>query len=215
MTSSAVPSTAVTASSAPGSPSATASSATASSSLAGTWTVDTSIGSFSAFTDSFVGYRVAEQLANVGATTAVGRTPNVKGTLTMAGTSITAVKITADLSTMVSDRPMRDGQLRSQALQTDQFPTATFELTAPIQLGHVPADGETIKVTVTGNLRLHGVTKPVSIPLQAKLSGGVITVVGSLPIVFADYAMTPPQSMMVMSVADTGTMELQLNFTHG
>jgi polyisoprenoid-binding protein YceI len=195
--------------------SAPASTSTAASSLDGTWTVDTSIGSFSAFTDSFVGYRVAEQLANVGATTAVGRTPNVKGTLTMAGTSITAVKITADLTTLSSDRPMRDGQLRGQALQTDQFPTATFDLTAPIQLGHLPADGETLKVAGTGNLTLHGVTKAVSIPLQVKLSGGVVTAVGSIGIAFADYAMTPPQSMMVLSVADTGTMELQLHFTHG
>ena len=40
---------------------------------------------------------------------------------------------------------MRDGQLRQQALETDQFPTATFELTTPIRLAHAPVDGETIK----------------------------------------------------------------------
>ena len=192
--------------------SAPASSAT--SSLDGTWTVDSSIGSFSDFSDSFVGYRVAEQLANVGATTAVGRTPDVSGTITIAGTSVTAVKISANVSTLSSDRPMRDGQLHQQALQTDQFPTATFELTSPIPLDHLPTDGETIKATATGNLTLHGVTKAVSIPLQAKLSGGVVTVVGSLKIAFADFSINPPQSMMVLSVADSGTMELQLHLRH-
>jgi hypothetical protein len=30
---------------------------------------------------------------------------------------------------------------------------------------------------------------------------------------FADYSIAPPQSMMVLSVADNGTMELQLHFT--
>ena len=52
----------------------------------GTWKVDTSIGSFSDFTNSFVGYRVQEQLSGIGANTAVGRTPNVSGTITIAAT---------------------------------------------------------------------------------------------------------------------------------
>jgi polyisoprenoid-binding protein YceI len=209
------------ASAAPGSsaagstPAAGASAATGASSLDGTWTVNTSIGSFSDFTSSFVGYRVAEQLANVGATTAVGRTPKVSGTLTVSGTSITAVSITADLTALQSDRSMRDGQLHTQALQTDTYPTATFVLADPITLGHLPAEGETISVTAVGDLTLHGVTKRVSIPLQAKLASGVVTVVGSLPIAFADYSIAPPQSMMVLSVADNGTMELQLHFTKG
>ena len=209
------------ASAAPGSsaagstPAAGASAATGASSLDGTWTVDTSIGSFSDFTSSFVGYRVAEQLANVGATTAVGRTPKVSGTLTVSGTSITTVSITADLTALQSDRSMRDGQLHTQALQTDTYPTATFVLADPITLGHLPAEGETISVTAVGDLTLHGVTKRVSIPLQAKLASGVVTVVGSLPIAFADYSIAAPQSMMVLSVADNGTMELQLHFTKG
>ena len=209
------------ASAAPGSsaagstPAAGASAATGAGNLDGTWTVDTSIGSFSDFTSSFVGYRVAEQLANVGATTAVGRTPKVSGTLTVSGTSITAVSITADLTALQSDRSMRDGQLHTQALQTDTYPTATFVLADPIKLDHLPAEGETISVTAVGDLTLHGVTKRVSIPLQAKLASGVVTVVGSLPIAFADYSIAPPQSMMVLSVADNGTMELQLHFTKG
>lgn len=181
--------------------------------LDGTWTVDTAIGSFSDFSDSFVGYRVNENLAQVGSTTAVGRTPKVDGTLTLSGTTISAVKVTADLTALESDKPMRDGQLHRQALQTDQFPTATFELTTPIQLPSTPVDGQTLSATAIGNLTLHGVTRPVSIPLQAKLSGGVVTVVGSLKIQFADYSISPPQSMMVLSVDSSGLMELQLHFT--
>jgi polyisoprenoid-binding protein YceI len=181
--------------------------------LDGTWNVDTSIGSFSDFTDSFVGYRVNENLAQVGSTTAVGRTPKVSGSLTFAGTTISAAKITADLSALQSDRSMRDGQLRRQALETDQFPTATFELTSPIQLPAAPADGQAFKVTAQGKLTLHGVTKDVSIPLDAKLSGNVVTVVGSVKIQFADYGINPPQSMVVLSVDNFGVMELQLHFT--
>jgi len=127
--------------------------------LDGTWNVDTSTGSFSDFSDTFVGYRVNENLAQVGSATAVGRTPRVSGSLTFSGTTISAVKITADLTTLQSDKSMRDGQLRQQALETDQFPTATFELTTPIQLPAAPTDGQTYSVTAQGKLTLHGVTR--------------------------------------------------------
>ncbi len=196
-------------------PSAAAGSAAPGGALDGTWIVDTSIGSFSDFSDSFVGYRVNENLAQVGSATAVGRTPKVSGSLTFAGSTVTAATITADLTALQSDKSMRDGQLRQQALETDQYPTATFTLTAPLQLPTTPADGQPLTVTAQGNLTLHGVTKGVSIPLQAELSGNVVTVVGSLPITFADYSMSPPHSMMVLAVDDHGTMELQLHFTKG
>jgi polyisoprenoid-binding protein YceI/nitrate reductase NapE component len=180
----------------------------------GTWNVDTSIGSFADSTSSFVGYRVQEQLASIGANTAVGRTPNVSGSLTISGTQVTAATITADLTTLQSDDQRRDGQLARQGIQTSQFPTAAFTLTSPIDLGSVPADGQEIQVTATGTLTLHGQTKDVQIPLKARLTGSTITISGSLPIVFADYGIQKPNSFMVLTIADEGTVELQLFFTH-
>ena len=50
-------------------------------------------------------------------------------------------------------------------------------------------------------------------PLQARVSGRVISVTGSIPIAFADYGIERPQSMLVLSIADEGTMEFQLHFT--
>ena len=179
--------------------------------ISGTWAVDTSIGSGD--TGTFVGYRVNEQLATVGAATAVGRTSGVTGSLTIDGTTITAVDITADLTQLQSDESNRDRQLQRQGLETATFPTATFSLTQPIELGSVPAEGEIIEVTATGDLTLHGVTKSVEIPLQARLESGVVTVAGSLPIQFADYSIQQPRGMIVLSVEDHGILELQVHFT--
>jgi polyisoprenoid-binding protein YceI len=188
-------------------------SSTTGDGLDGTWNVDASIGSFSDFSGSFVGYRVEEELANVGAATAVGRTPDVTGSLTLAGTQITAVEMSADLSTLQSDKSQRDGQLHRQALETDQFPTATFTLTQPIDLGSVPADGQVIQATATGDLTIHGVTMSVQIPVEARVAGDVVTVTGSIDILFADYGISQPNSFLVLSIADHGTMEFQLQFT--
>ncbi len=181
--------------------------------LDGTWTVDPSIGSFADSTGSFVGYRVTEELAGIGGQEAVGRTPDVTGTLTLAGSQVTAVDIKADLTSLQSDDNRRDGQLRRQALQTEQFPDATFTLTSPIELGSVPADGQQLTATATGDLTLHGQTQSVTIPLTATLDGDTVTVTGSTDIVFADYDMEKPSSFIVLSVEDHGTMEFQLHFT--
>jgi polyisoprenoid-binding protein YceI len=181
--------------------------------VSGTWNVDTSIGSFSDFSDSFVGYRVQEQLASIGANVAVGRTPNLTGSLTIAGTKVTAATISADLTTLKSDDNQRDGQLRRQGIETGTYPTATFTLTAPIDLGSVPAEGKEIQVTASGQLNLHGQTKDVQVPMRARLAGGVITLSGSIPIVFADYGIQKPNSFKVLTIADQGTMEFQLFFS--
>jgi polyisoprenoid-binding protein YceI len=180
----------------------------------GTWKVDTSIGSFADFTDSFVGYRVQEQLGSIGANTAVGRTPNVSGSLTIAGTKVTSATITADLTALQSDDQRRDGQLARQGIETSQFPTATFNLTSPIDLGSIPGDGQQVTVDATGQLTLHGQTKDEKIALKARRSGSVIEISGSLEIAFADYGIQKPTSFAVLSIADTGTIELQLFFSH-
>lgn len=178
---------------------------TLSGGIDGTWSIDPSQG-------SFVGYRVQEQLAGIGGNTAVGQTTGVTGSLAISGTKVTDVSIMADLAQLKSDDDRRDGQLRQRGLETDAFPMATFKLTQPIDLGSVPADGQTISVTATGQLTLHGVTKTVEIPLQARLNGTAIEVVGSLEITFADYSITPPTSFIALSVANHGTMELHLFF---
>ena len=180
--------------------------------LDGTWTIDPTIGSFSDFSSSFVGYRVNETLAENRANTAVGRTLGVGGSLVLAGSTITSVNIVADLTNLRSDDDRRDGRVREQALETAQFPRATFTLTSPINLGGVPVDGATFSVSATGDLDLHGVARSVTIPLEARLSGDVVTVTGSIDIVFADYSIDRPTSFFVLSIEDHGIMEFQLHF---
>ncbi|HEU5301599.1 MAG TPA: YceI family protein [Acidimicrobiia bacterium] len=182
------------------------------SSIDGTWTVDTTVGDLSAGTASFVGYRVQEELAGIGAKTAVGRTPAVEGSLTIDGTTVTEVSIVADLTALASDSDRRDGAMQSQAIETARFPDATFALTEPIELESVPAEGESITAEAVGTLTIHGVTRPVTIDLQAQLTEGVIVVTGQLPIVFADYDIDTPTSFAVLSIEDNGVMELQLFF---
>jgi polyisoprenoid-binding protein YceI len=192
--------------------SAASGSGTFDGSFDGTWTVDATSGSFSDFTDSFAGYRVQEELGSIGANTAAGRTPNVSGTLTIDGTTITAVDVTVDMTTLVSDDGWRDRSIHTRGLETDAFPTATFELTQPIDIGSVPTTGQTFQVDAVGNLTLHGVTHEVTVPIQGQWTGQRIEVVASFDVALADYSIQPPTGFLVLSIADSGTIEMHLLF---
>lgn len=180
----------------------------------GTWTVDTSIGSFSFedATSSFVGFRVAEELASIGATEAVGRTPEVSGSIEIEGTTLLGGSFVADFTAIVSNDSRRDNKIRG-ALDTSQFPTGTFVLTEPVDFSAIPTDGESASVVATGDLTVHGITNSIQIPLEARLVDEVIVVVGSVDIVFADYDVEAPSAAIVLSVEDHGLIELQLFFT--
>ncbi len=162
--------------------------------------------------DSFVGYRVREELVGIGAKTAVGRSGVVTGTLEFDGSAITAASFEADLTRLESDDSRRDRALRGRGIETAVFPTATFVLSAPIAVGDAPGEGVAVAATAVGELTLHGVTRTVEIALEGQLSDGLVVVVGSTEIEFSDYDIVPPSAPIVLSIEDRGVMEFQLIF---
>ncbi|MDE2892109.1 MAG: YceI family protein [Chloroflexota bacterium] len=173
--------------------------------LAGTWTIsDRGI--------SFVGYRIGEELANIGTATAVGRTSDIVATLEFDGVTITAVTIEADLRTLKSDEGFRDSALRTRGIESDTYPFATFVLLEPIPIDALPVGDETLNVTVNGTLDLHGVTNPVSIALQGQYVDGLVVVAGSTEIVLTDYDIEAPTGFRVLSIEEAGIMEFELVF---
>jgi len=67
-----------------------------------------------------------------------------------------------------------------------------------------------VTVEATGELTIHGVTKTVTIPLQAQLVDGTVVLIGSTEITFSDHGVSVPEAPIVLSASDTGTLELQL-----
>ena len=171
--------------------------------ISGTWVPDTT-------QQTFLGYRVNEQLARIGVNTAVGRTSKIAGQVVIDGNTLKSATIEADLTQLKSDNNLRDGQLRTQAIETNKFPKATFVLSDPITLPDSLAAGDAFNTTLKGKLTLHGVTKDVEIPAQAQLKSGLLVVVGSIDIQFSDYSISKPNGAAVLSIDDHGSMELQL-----
>lgn len=182
--------------------------------IAGTWTIDASSGDFDFETasGSFVGFRVEEELT-VGEVTAVGRTGAVSGSLELTETALVAASIEVDLTTIRTDRSGRDRPTRA-ALDTANFPMATFELSQPVEIDAAAAAGEPFSATAVGVLTIKGAGNTVSFDLDAQLvddvAGDIIVVVGSSDVVFADYGIRAPSAPIVVSVEDNGVIEFQL-----
>lgn len=182
--------------------------------LSGQWTiVSGNEGEIS--NGSFVGYRVEEELAGRGATTAVGRTPAVTGAMTVGDGTVSDTEIEADMTQLASDQGFRDRAIQRQGLETAQFPSASFALDAPLEIPPAAVDGTTVTLAATGTLTLHGVSQQVEVDLEARLlSADRLVVGGSIPIAMSDYDITPPSAQRVVSIDENGIAELQLFFEH-
>lgn len=90
-----------------------------------------------------------------------GHLGNIGGTIVLNESDITksTVNITIDVSTVDTGVAARDGDLKSpNFFDVAQFPTATFVSTSIAKNGSA--------LTVSGNLTLHGVTKPVVLQVE-------------------------------------------------
>jgi polyisoprenoid-binding protein YceI len=173
-------------------------------------------GSWAIAADSVVGYRVREKLASLSAESdAVGRTSSITGTATIASSggslSVSAADFSVDMTSLASDKQMRDNRLRSDGIQTDSFPTSTFKLTSPVTIPATALTGAQVDVTLHGDLTLHGVTKTVDIPAKAQVNGSLIQVLGTLTFPFSDFGINAPNIGGFVSVQDQGTLEFQVN----
>lgn len=176
------------------------------------WIVDPDLVDFDfdAGTGSFLGFRIDEELSTVGATTAVGRTPEVEGRLLLVDGVLDTASVTGDLTALTTDISQRDRRAQ-QAMNTGTFPTSTFELTEPVDLGSVPAVGETLQIEATGELTLNGVTREMPATIEAVLLDAErLLVTGDFEVVLSDFDLVAPSAPIVVRVADSATIEFQL-----
>jgi polyisoprenoid-binding protein YceI len=94
--------------------------------------------------------------------TVKGRFEKIKGTVEFDDKDVTksTVEVTIDLASVNTNEPKRDTHLKSpDFFDVAKFPTATFKSTKIQKAGKN-------KLKVTGDLNLHGVTKPVVLEVE-------------------------------------------------
>ncbi len=181
------------------------SASTSSSTPSGTWNIGSG---------SLAGYRVQEVLVGQNST-AVGRTSEIWGSLTIAGTTVTKGTFTVNVASVVSDQSQRNAHFQGPIMDVTQYPTATLTLSSPINLGAIPADGVVEHYSATGALDMHGVTKTVNFTVSAERLGSEIDVLADIAIPFSDWNISNPSIGGFVTTANSGTLEVLLHLTQG
>ncbi|MCE3551774.1 YceI family protein [Pseudonocardia sp. RS11V-5] len=166
-------------------------------------------GDYTVSSGSESGYRVHEILGGQ-SIDAVGRTQDVSGSATVSGSQVTAGDVTVQLASVKSDQDRRDDQFTGNIMNVAEYPTATFRLTDPLDLGAGFTGGDRATANATGELTVRDVTRPVTFPMTAVRNGTGIDVSGSVPVTFADFGVTPPSIGDFVKVDPTGQIEFLL-----
>jgi polyisoprenoid-binding protein YceI len=117
---------------------------------ASTWNLDPA--------HSSVGFSVRHMMV----TTVKGQFEKVQGVVELDDKDITksTVEVTVDVASLNTHEPKRDAHLKSaDFFDVEKFPTAVFKSTKVQKMGKN-------KLKVTGDLTLHGITKPVVLEVE-------------------------------------------------
>jgi polyisoprenoid-binding protein YceI len=127
---------------------------------------------------------------------AVGRTKGIAGEVLVdfanpANSQIGAIVI--DVSQLTSDEGRRDNFIRNNALQSSQYPQATFK---PTKIEGLPASakpGDQLTLKVTGDLTVKETTKPVTFDVTLTAGQDKLTGTATAEILLSDFGAGPIQ----------------------
>jgi len=160
-------------------------------------------------------YRVREQLMGHDfPNDAVGETKSLTGAIGFDADGKVVrdeSRFTVDASTFVSDQNRRDGYVRGRLLESDDYPTITF---VPSEVRRVklpmPNSG-TAQIHILGDLTVHGVTRPTTWNGTVQFNNAGLTGSASTSFTFEDIQLDQPWVPVLLSVADSIKLEIDVN----
>ena len=161
-------------------------------------------------------YRVRERLMGHDLDNdAVGTTKDITGRLFVDAQGHVvrdSSRIVVTLTNLTSDQARRDGFVKRRTLQVDSFPTATLVPTAfRGGTGTLPTSG-TATFELLADLTVRGVTRPTVWKVTARADGGAVTGTAVTTFTFKDFSLDQPRVPVLLSVADTITLEYDFRF---
>jgi polyisoprenoid-binding protein YceI len=120
------------------------------------------------------------------------------------------IKFVIDATTYNSGNDHRDRAVIGSAIQTAQFSTITFESTR-IENVEVESPGVEGKITVVGNLTLHGTTRQMRVPVEVSLgTDGILTGQGEVTFDYTDFGMRAPRMLFAAPAGHEVTVSFRV-----
>ncbi|HEY3365643.1 MAG TPA: YceI family protein [Symbiobacteriaceae bacterium] len=161
--------------------------------------------------ESATSYSVHEQFLQRNlAQVAVGKTSVIKGDLVLDGGSFKPSTVTVDMRTLQSPESKRDQVLHGEALESDKFPMAEFNIIGVEGTAPTLAAGGPVPFKLTGTMKLHGVEKPVTFDSKAQLQGDTLTLDGTVQFKMPEFGIKPPNRLNIISVDENVQLDVHL-----
>lgn len=159
---------------------------------------------------SSASYFVGEKLASLSLPSTAKGTTTIEGQFGIDNNSLPpGTTFTVDLTGLTSDEDRRDQRVQS-ALETSQYPDATFVAESLTGVPDPVPEGQEFDLQLTGKFTLHGVTKDVTWDVKAKKQGQAISALATLEINFSHYNINKPDIAGFVSVDDTATIQVEV-----
>ena len=122
---------------------------------------------------------------------------------------IDRVLLTCQTASITSDNSIMTNKTH-EALRVEKHPEITFASAKQSSL--IVRNGE-FSSTITGELTINGVRKPVAVPVEGSLSGNKLIVRGSKTIKMSDFEVKAPVALMgTLKTGDDVTISFDLKF---
>jgi polyisoprenoid-binding protein YceI len=104
--------------------------------------------------------------------------------------------ITVRAESFTTGNRLRDRNMRA-LLEIDRYPDIRFTV-EQVRVRRPPsADHASALLTVTGQLQVRDVTRPLQLPVEVALGADSATITGRFPLTFTDVGLTPPSFLFV------------------
>ncbi len=113
-----------------------------------------------------------------------------------------------DLRKLTSDQSRRDQYIRENNLESNNFPFAEFEVTN-VDGFPAAAEGKELRFKVTGNMKIHDITKPLTFDVRATLIGDTLTGSGTTFLMMKDFGFDAPDIVGLLRVTDGVTVTVK------
>jgi polyisoprenoid-binding protein YceI len=117
--------------------------------------------------------------------------------------------VAVDISQFQSDSSRRDNKIRSDFLESAQYPIATF---TPLEIEGIPAEytnGDPVNIMIAGDLTIKETTQPVTFEVSAQLDGEILTGEATTMILMSDFGVGPISILGMLETED----EVLLDFS--
>ncbi len=117
--------------------------------------------------------------------------------------------IQVDLASLDTGMSLRNAHMRANHLETDKFPHVKFTGGKVQKASGTSLAAGALTFELEGEFDLHGVTRTISVPVEAQMDGGALRIKAKFPVSLSDHEIPRPQ-FLFLKLGETQKIRVEL-----